>query len=729
MPSSNSNLYRVQSCYISLILGIIAALMSGTPLANGSDDSLTNQDLENIYQKIQPSLVQVEFYLRYHNSEAPYSTGRRIPGEQHIDEERPAETGGYLVSPTLVVASDPLIHERFIEKILVHQGSQVIEAEVAAFLTHQTALVLKLNEPLTGAEPLQFDPTLEEPYVYVHYNENNGIWATKIWPKSNRITAIENRVHTSPITEGSIIVNQTGSPIGIWMGSDLPIDESWKGSPLDQPQVSSQQVTELNDVLQDAADSTVLRVALSFRSPKRGSTTQPWMMEGEDTERDVAGLLIDSQRILVLTGLKPNVTARLERIRVYAPGEQVRMASFVSSLRNYEAFIVELDEPLPSPTPLSDLEILTFQYDLLGSAEVRVRGENRTLYVGPTRLVGFRSGWKGRIYPSMGHFPPDTFLFDQEGELIALPIARRRKVAIASQWDESMPEITAANDIRFVLHDLAEHIDPDNVPLPEEQENRIAWLGVELQAMDQELARVNQLADQTNDGTTGAIVTYVYPGSPAAQADLSVGDILLRLHAEDQPKPIEIMVEDDFWANYGGFPWDQLDGVPVEAFDQVPPPWPGLESEFNRRLMSLGFGTPFTVDVFSRGELRHIPFTVTESPMHYSAAPRYESEDLGITIRDLTYEVRYYFRMTDDESGVIISRVEPGGKAAVAGLKPFERIVHVNEQPVTSVEEFKFLIKGQRELRLEAKRKTRGRVIKLQQDVPQESETEETSDG
>ncbi|MCG3131916.1 MAG: hypothetical protein FLDDKLPJ_02726 [Phycisphaerae bacterium] len=81
------------------------------------------------------------------------------------------------------------------------------------------------------------------------------------------------------------------------------------------------------------------------------------------------------------------------------------------------------------------------------------------------------------------------------------------------------------------MADPAAHPDPNNVPLSAEQEHRIAWLGAELQAMDADLARENKVSDRTSGDLTGVIVTYLCAGSPAQQADLRDGDILLRLHA------------------------------------------------------------------------------------------------------------------------------------------------------------------------------------------------------
>jgi S1-C subfamily serine protease len=82
-------------------------------------------------------------------------------------------------------------------------------------------------------------------------------------------------------------------------------------------------------------------------------------------------------------------------------------------------------------------------------------------------------------------------------------------------------------------------------------------------------------------------------------------------------------------------------------------------------------------------------------------------------VRNLTYEVRRYFQKAPGEGGVIVSKIEPGSKAAVSGIKPYEIITHVNDQPVGNVKDFEKLIAGQGELRLSVKRMTKGRVVKI----------------
>jgi len=101
-------------------------------------------------------------------------------------------------------------------------------------------------------------------------------------------------------------------------------------------------------------------------------------------------------------------------------------------------------------------------------------------------------------------------------------------------------------------------------------------------------------------------------------------------------------------------------------------------------------------------------------PTHYESAGRHKAAALGLTVRDLTYEVRRYFQKAEGEPGIIVSKVEPGSKASVAGIKPYEIVTHVNARPVADVKAFaKAVATAGGELRLSVKRMMQGRVVKM----------------
>lgn len=678
-----------------------------------------------VARHVQPALVRVEWTLKYDRSEPPAIEGMWAQGGNVIDEERPLEVAGYLVGPALVMTGDLAVHPRFIEKVEVRFGETVVAARPAGYLVNQSGMLLQLAEPIPGTMPLSFVERGDGPLYIVNFR--GGVsWDVNIapmWPSST--VAVGTDIdRTMMSVAGPLVVNAKGEAVALNFADWMPLDSQWTGSPLAREQVSSAELTAHLDTLRQSVDRSLLRVTVNFRSPKaQNDGMGGGMYYGREpmdspTEWNGVGMLIAPDRILVLAKLKPSVTARLERIRVAAADGSTVNASFVGSLKHYGAFIAELEQPISGGGVQPAREsILAFRDLLLLAAEVRVQGESREVFSQHERVEDFHLGWNRQIHPDYApEFP--TFLFTRDGQLIAAPISRREKVTVDDGWGWRSTTLLASSDLHRVLERGEAAFDPNNVPLSEEEENRLAWLGVETQALDTDLARALGVANLTNDGNTGGMVTFVYPDSPASRSGLAVGDVLIRLHVEGQPRPLEVVTEGDRWAYQGGFPWEQWDDLPEEYFDQIPTPWSSVESMFIRALTDLGFGTNYTAEVFRDGKMLTLEFIVEQSPAHYDSAPKFEAAPLGITVKDLTYEVRRYFQRPEGEPGVVISKVEPGSKASIGGIKPYEVITHINDQPVHTVKEFEARLQGLTDLRLSVKRMTKGRIVRLTVDEP-----------
>jgi len=365
-----------------------------------------------------------------------------------------------------------------------------------------------------------------------------------------------------------------------------------------------------------------------------------------------------------------------------------------------------------------DAGLTEYRDQLLVAADVRIQGTNRVATLAASRIDGLSIGWRRHIYPDVVDDSGASYLYDREGHLVAFPIARRMPPAL-EQSRGSSPRLTAAQDLWTVLGDLEANSDSANVPLTEDDEHRIAWLGVEMQPLDRELARLYGVADQTGDGMTGGLVVHIYAGSPAAEAGLALGDILLRINVPGQPRPIEVEVEDPSQFGLGGaYPWEHWDDMPDDYFDQVPPPWPPVGTGLNRKLTDIGFGIDASVEFVRDGVIGTTAVTIAQAPAHFASAPRFESEGVGLTVRDLTFEARRYFQFSDDEPGVLVTGLEKGSKASISGLRPYEIILSVDGASVHDAAGFGELIAIPGEHRLSVQRMTQRRIVTLEVETP-----------
>ncbi|NLW87848.1 MAG: hypothetical protein GXY38_13350 [Planctomycetes bacterium] len=684
------------------IASLLAFCATGASAAMGDGDSL------ELLRKIAPSAVVVEYTLQYDEGQTAH--------EHLVADERPLEKGGMLLTSRMVISADPLIDPRFVKEIHVRRGDDRIPAKPIAYARDNAAVYLEMDGEFETAVPLEFDPTAKSPYSTITMNKRDGRWILQDTSMTTTPTMTLDGGEFLTSTSDAIVVNNDGVPVGMMFEGMLPSDDSWKGSPLSLASYSQSDLTEMLRELSQQADAALVKVTMNLRSPRRKAPSSRGMSEDDEaTVIQAVGVLVEPQKLLVLANIGPAVTARLERIIVSFPDKDID-ADFAGSLNDYGCLVANLKEPRQTTIKLADVDVTSLENKLLLCVRVLVQGEQRVTYLLHNRISGFGEGWRSRLEPAFANADEGAFYFLPSGELVVLPAQRRLKVSARSRYSSREDVNIAAREIRGVLSDLAANCDPNNAPLSQAQEGRLAWLGVELQPLDRELARVNNVAHLTSDGETGGIVSYVYPESPADKAGLRQGDIILRLHVAGEPKPIELEVDSGGFS--GAFPWDRLDEIPEQYYDQVPTPWASAENSLTRALTDLGFGRKFNLEYFRDNKLCTAEMEIVQSPEHYESAQRFASDPLGLTVRDLTYEARRYFQRMADQPGVIISNITPGSKASVAGLKPFEIVTHVNDSPVNTIEDFKKALEDQKELRFTIVRMMRGRTVKILLDSP-----------
>ncbi|NMC21769.1 MAG: PDZ domain-containing protein [Thermogutta sp.] len=190
---------------------------------------------------------------------------------------------------------------------------------------------------------------------------------------------------------------------------------------------------------------------------------------------------------------------------------------------------------------------------------------------------------------------------------------------------------------------------------------RRGYLGVAIQPMDANLAE--QLGVESKKGV---VVTEVFPDTPAEEAGLKSGDVILSFDGTTVSSP------------------NELQGLVEEsALDQH-----------------------HTLEVIRDGKAMTLEVVVREQPEDYGlarsrggrAGPRsHDSADfdkLGISAQDLTPELAESLGVPAEE-GAAITHVEPGSPADLAGLEPGMVIVEANRKPVADVDDLRKAIQEQ----------------------------------
>ncbi len=719
-----------------VLFGLISPVIAEE--AGYDSNGLSIERQTDLVRRVSPGIVTVQYWLRYEKGQPPkgantmylcHNCGRyhtREVGDELIREQRPLEEVGVAIESGAGVTRDTTLANCCIDRICVVSGNNSSPAHIISHALDNNAVFLELEKPLDNVKPLRFNGKANKELLAVTSSQVDGLWSVNARPISSTVHVRASGDNFMILPSSCLVVDGKGNPVSLVMNSMVPAGTGGFVSPLKWQTMTAKDLAARLEKLKNITDQSLLRVQLNFRSPKAKSDMESMRRSYRSssspdsehaTDFNTLGICLEKGRFVVLANLEPEVTARLEKITVYGPDGRTYPAKFSATLSEYGALVATCDESVGRQLDVEQCDLSKLKHRLLLKARLLVAGEQRISEFWHGRLVACKLGRKNRTYPMFDGEQKDVYFFTPEGRLVFLPIAARERVSVKSgrRWSSSPePEFVVFSDLVSAMDRTV----PNNVPLDEKSEEKIAWLGVTLQKMTPELAQINRCSDQTRNGETGAIVSMVYPDSPADKAGVRAGMILLRLEVEGEPKPVDVTAEDDIGRGMM-FQWEHLNQMPLEYFDRMPSPWNSVDNNFTRLLTDLGFGTKFRAFLLDKGEDLKKDFTVVESPAHYNSAPRYKSLPLGLTVRDMTFEVRQYLRKTKDDPGVVISKVETGSKVAVAGIRPYEVITQVNGTGVKDVKQFEKLVSGTKELNLTVNRMAESRQVMIKLDNPQ----------
>lgn len=176
-----------------------------------------------------------------------------------------------------------------------------------------------------------------------------------------------------------------------------------------------------------------------------------------------------------------------------------------------------------------------------------------------------------------------------------------------------------------------------------------AFLGVFTQPLTDDLAEYWGLAQEG-----GIVVGTIIAGSPAAQAGLQMGDVITR---------------------FGGVTVKAKQDREVLAFTKL--------------VRDAGAGASVPVTVLRNGEPVELTVTLAERPKSARDAGEFEDETFGLTVREITTDVRILLNLSEDVQGVIVRRVKSGSWASLAEIIPGTIILNFGGHPVTNLDDYK----------------------------------------
>jgi len=435
-------------------------------------------------------------------------------------------------------------------------------------------------------------------------------------------------------------------------------------------------------------------VKIVYRQPEEGEDNLEF--EGEDRTsltQYYYGYAVSPRRIVVPVRLEKIYIQRFKKITVRMNDQEVP-AKFLGAFLNFGCFMVETEDAespavLPSEwAQVPDIHRAVMTY----LPERKFGGRRDTLWY--NRISGYERQYKDELWPKCATpLARGTLVMDFDGRPIGLAMTERRPEEekkgagrrMSNDRDELVKMYLTAKLADAFAHPEA-HFDPNLRPTDEREEKRLVWLGVETQPVTPELAEIldemaggDSVQKLTRRGEIGLRVTYVYAGSPAEKAGIRAGMILLEIQEEDKNDPIELK---------------PLEGSYRYRFSRFRSYGGSSDSESKRSnyltklLTRLGPGTKVTVTYLDGTEKKSQDFVLEWAPYDYSSAAKYKDEKSGLTVKDLTYDIRAILRLDASQPGVICAKVEPGEKASVAQIQPPVILTEINGRPIANVEDY-----------------------------------------
>jgi serine protease Do len=172
------------------------------------------------------------------------------------------------------------------------------------------------------------------------------------------------------------------------------------------------------------------------------------------------------------------------------------------------------------------------------------------------------------------------------------------------------------------------------------------YLGVTIQALTRELADSFGM-----DEVKGALVNEVMEDSPAAEAGLKRGDIILSFNGQE-----------------------------IEDLNDLP-----------RVVANSPVDEEVKVKIFRKGKVREVKVKVGRlddgQQARASGPDKAEQSVLGLTVANLTPELAARYSITESR-GILVTAIDPEGPAVGANVRIGDLILEVNDQEVSSVKEF-----------------------------------------
>jgi hypothetical protein len=759
MRTQDVRAWVVAMVAMSIGLGLCA------PVVRAADEEDSGPVLK-IDQQTARSFMIVSYYLK--KSDRPYlneGDGSEPGGGavlQRIINKNAMDVVGILLNDrgeVFTIDREPA-HREVVDRITVRgPDGTVLPARADRLLTRAPGRILRIEGKLPASwQPLQFaecaDVTAETKlyvatmgignyyHIYVRGCEYGLNW--------DNTMDCGHCIRVPGLYSAGILCNAEGRPVGVTCLDEISLGAggpAWRGKDiLADPGMSEEQQEQLEEKIRKQFAQNIYEIRImprpepqeeeeiDFGRRFRGRGGPPPVEEVL-----IYGLGFAPNKLLIPQALPEELVAGIDTITVKV-GDADMAARFGGVLKDCTATVIELENgklPRTVTFPVNGKVARLEPFWAVVASEfagMDVRTEC-------SRWVDKQQGYADLWYAAAERpLPSGSWLLDRQGNLVGFlgqarhecdrlePYllgrgpGRYRPYGAAYAMMRQRPSARAgarygypgdtrlfdAAEMAKMLGALPASCDPHIRHLDKDEQKRRVWLGVEYTAPEKEMIKQMNLREPTQDGRIGVLVNRIYAGSPAAQMGLTEGDILLRITVPGMPWPIELAGDDRESYNVPDFGVADIPREFAAMGYQMPRrrPWPSQDNYLNRLLGEIGQGVTVKLSYIHGTGLLEKEFTIQQAPRDMLSAAKYKNDKLGLTVKDVTYEVRAALRLEPDEPAIVAVKVEQGTPAALARINTYELIRAVDGVAVDNVGTFEKLITQAQEAKKDSVRVT-----------------------
>lgn len=663
------------------------------------------------------SLVTVHYYFKKDLAEEAgrnsWPSFRARMYERYVDDKITLDASGLVIAPGRVLVYDNGLESRFIERIEIRTADgKTFAATREKLLENCSGEILRVEGDLPAptfkpVEKIDLSTTLraaglmmDDDRWYVDYNSLSPLTvygsAGNFYFSSPGKPPAAGHVEIADTADSNLvqlIADSDGNPVGACVDAMLDARQDevvWKGADLlASPGLSADELAKKQTALHDKLLKSVFELRMKFRP-------------AAPDERDADGLAgkeiplycfaISDKQAVIPQLVSRRIAAKIESIDVKFDQASRSRCRFVGAFAEFGASVIELENgTFPGFIPVAKADPVAIKP--LWAATPRERNGKTDVDLTVNRLVGKKRGYRNHFnWQTARVLPQGALLLTLDGQLAGLNVLQRveneEQRSLEKADDRSAQSATGpvsriftAGELAAALADPAVALDAKIKSLPKNLAKRRHWLGVEFVGMNKDLAEQMKVQGHTKDGSVGFLVSAVYPGSPAEKMGLHVGDVLLSLKVEGQPYPVDLASNKA--ARAGGDDEDDTEVGPA------PRTWKSRDNFITKLLDTLADNTKVQVTYF---DCKADPdkcivtrtFVSQTAPPDYDSADKWKNRKIGLTVKDLTYELRTALNLKDADSGVVVANVESGTPGSLARIWPNEIITRLDEQLVTS---------------------------------------------